>query len=149
MATNRFVLITALALAVATAFPRWLSTIRGADEIGSFILYLFLFGIGLPADLSAVVRGGPALFLLCVIICATNIGVTLALGRWLRWPLEELVLSVNATLGGPPTAAAMAVSKGWSRLVLPGILIGLWGYTIGTPLGLLVTATLDRWFAQP
>ena len=53
---------------------------------------------------------------------------------------------MNATLGGPPTAAAMAISKGWSDLVLPGLLIGLWGYTIGTATGLFIGDLVKDWF---
>ena len=48
--------------------------------------------------------------------------------------LEELVIAINANLGGPPSAAAMAISAGWPRLVL----IGIWGYVIGTPVGILI-----------
>jgi uncharacterized membrane protein len=59
-------------------------------------------------------------------------------GKLFRLNLEHLALSVNATLGGPPTAAAMAISMGWSRLVLPALLIGIWGYAIGTAAGLAV-----------
>ena len=54
------------------------------------------------------------------------------------------MLASNASVGGPPTAAAMAISKGWSRLVLPGLLAGLYGYAVGTPLGLLVTSWLSK-----
>ena len=59
--------------------------------------------------------------------------------------LEHLLLCVNATLGGPATAAAMAIAKGWPRLVLPAVLVGIWGYVIGTPLGLLVGRLLMLW----
>ncbi len=144
LVTNRFVLITTLSLVTATIFSRPLARVNGADEFGSFMLYLFLFSIGLPADLRAVAQGGPALFVLCGIMAVTNVAVPLLVGRWLRLPIEELMLGVNASLGGPPTAAAMAISKGWSKLVLPGLLVGLWGYTIGTPLGLLITTLLER-----
>ncbi len=73
-----------------------------------------------------------------------NLALTLLVGRVLRLNLEELLLAVNATLGGPPTAAAMAISTGWSRLVLPGILVGLWGDVIATPIGVLVVQLLIR-----
>jgi len=141
--TNRFVLITAASLLVATLFSKPLSRVSGADELGSFMLYLFLFTIGLPADLRTVADSGLPLFVLCAIMAVTNVLVPLLVGRLLRLPIEELMLGVNATLGGPPTAAAMAISKGWSKLVLPGLLIGLWGYSIGTPLGLLITSLLN------
>ena len=48
-----------------------------------------------------------------------------------RFSIEEAVLASNATLGGPTTAAGMAVAKGWDGLVLPAILVGVWGYAIG------------------
>jgi uncharacterized membrane protein len=38
----------------------------------------------------------------------------------------------------------MAVSAGWPRLVLPGILVGIWGYVIATPIGVLVVEWLKR-----
>ncbi len=51
---------------------------------------------------------------------------------------------MNANLGGAPSAAAMATSAGWPRLVLPAILVGIWGYVIGTPLGVMVVEMLLR-----
>ncbi|MEW6160116.1 MAG: DUF819 family protein, partial [Verrucomicrobiota bacterium] len=68
----------------------------------------------------------------------------LSIGRLLRLNLEELLLAVNGTLGGAPSAAAMAVSKGWSKLVLPGILASVWGYVIGTFVGILVAELLRK-----
>jgi uncharacterized membrane protein len=135
---NRFVLVTGAAVLAATALGRYLKRIHGAEEVGALLLFVFLFRIGLPADLVAVVLNVPMLFVLCLVIAVCNMGLTLVLGKLLRLPLEELVLAMNATLGGPSTAAAMAISKGWSRLVLPALLAGLWGYVIGTPIGIFV-----------
>jgi uncharacterized membrane protein len=84
------------------------------------------------------------LFAFCLVMAAINIAFTLAAGRIFRLNLEELLLASNATLGGPPSAAAMAIAKGWTNLVLPALLAGLWGYIIGTFIGILVTETLRR-----
>ncbi len=144
LCTNKFVLLTGITLLLVTSLARWLAGINGADELGAYLLMLFLFKIGLPADLLAVLKQAPIMFVFCAMIAAMNVAVPLLVGRWLRLNLEELVLAMNATLGGPSTAAAMAVSAGWSRLVLPGLLIGLLGYIVGTPLGLLVIELLKR-----
>ena len=101
--------------------------------------------IGLPANLVSVVGRVPLMFAFCAVIAAVNLVLTLAVGRLLRLDLEHLLLCVNATLGGPATAAAMAIAKGWPRLVLPAVLVGIWGYVIGTPLGLLVGRLLMLW----
>jgi uncharacterized membrane protein len=145
IASNRYVHITAWSTLVATVAHRMLARIHGADELGAYLLYVFLFVIGLPADLWEVATSVPMLFVFCLIIAAANIFVTFAVGWLLRLNLEDLALAVNASLGGPPTAAAMAVSLGWSKLVLPALLIGIWGYTVGTAIGLAVGEALKQW----
>lgn len=139
---NPYVLITLLMVMATTFFHRAMERIHGAEEIGAYLLYIFFFVIGLRADLWSVVLNLPVLFVFCSVIALTNLVWTLAIGKALRLNLEELLLSVNATLGGAPSAAAMAISKGWSKLVLPGLLAGIWGYVIGTFIGILVTELL-------
>jgi uncharacterized membrane protein len=141
---NLFVLITFFSVLVATAGHRWVADVNGPEELGGYLLYVFLFTIGLPADLVAVLRNVPLLFLFCLIMAVTNLIVTLTLGWLMRIDLEELLLCINATLGGPPSAVAMAIAKGWSRLVLPALLVGIWGYAIGTFLGVLTGQLLMR-----
>jgi uncharacterized membrane protein len=141
---NPYVLITFLSVLVASLFPGPMRSIHGAQELGGYLLYVFLFVIGLPADLWQVIKTVPMMFVFCLIIAITNLALTLLLGRVFKLNLEDLLLSVNATIGGPPTAAAMAIARGWPKLVLPALLIGIWGYVIGTFLGIVVTETLRR-----
>ena len=142
--TNKFVLITGVSLLLATLFHGPMSQINGPEELGTFFLYLFLFCLGLPADLKMVFLQAPLFFVFCGIIAGVNLVWTLLWGMLLGFCLEELLLAVNANLGGAPSAAAMAVSAGWPRLVLPGILVGIWGYVIATPIGVLVVELLKR-----
>jgi uncharacterized membrane protein len=145
VAGNQFVHITAWSTLVATAAHRWLARIHGAEEFGGYLLYVFLFVIGLPADLWVVFSQVPLMFVFCLIMAVMNMVFAFGLGKIFRLDLEDLVLAVNASIGGPPTAAAMAISLGWSKLVLPGLLVGIWGYTIGTAVGLAVGELLMRW----
>ena len=143
---NPYVLITLLSVAAATLLHRRMEKINGSEELGAYLLYTFFFVIGLPADLVAVVTNVPVMFAFCLVIALVNLVVTLGLGKLLGLNLEELLMCVNATLGGAPSAAAMAIAKGWSKLVLPGLLVGIWGYVIGTFLGVLLGETLRLWF---
>jgi uncharacterized membrane protein len=142
---NTYVWITILTVAASTVAHRWMEGIHGAEELGAWLLYLFFFVIGLRADLVAALKNVPVLFLFCLVMAVTNLIITLLLGRYLKLDLEELLVSVNATLGGAPSAVAMAVSKGWSRLILPALLVGVWGYVIGTFLGIMTAEVLRRW----
>jgi uncharacterized membrane protein len=142
--TNKFVLITVTTLTVATMFSGALSKINGPEEFGAYLLCIFLFTLGLPADLWMVLKQAPLFFVFCGIIAMVNLVFTLGIGKLLRLNLEELLVVVNANLGGAPSASAMAISAGWPKLVLPGLLVGIWGYVIGTPLGILVVELLNR-----
>ncbi len=144
--SNRFVHITAWSTLAATVLHGVLSRIHGAEEMGAYLLYVFLFVIGLPADLWTVFSKVPMMFLFCLIMALVNLAMTFGIGRLMRLNLEHLAISVNATLGGPPSAAAMAISLGWSKLVLPALLVGIWGYAIGTAVGLAVGELLSNWY---
>lgn len=144
LCTNKFVLLTSVTLLLATIFARPLAKVNGPEEIGGYLLALFLFTMGLPADLVGVLTQAPLFFVFCGIIAVVNLTFTLVAGKLLKLQLEELLLAVNANLGGAPSAAAMAISAGWPRLVLPGILAGIWGYVIGTPIGVMVVEFFKR-----
>lgn len=135
---NPFLLITTFCVIAATLFHKQLDNIHGAEELGTYLIYFFFFLIGVPASIMGLIMTAPMLFLLCVVIAAVNFIVTFGLGKLFRMNLEELGLSINAALGGAPSAAAMAIAKGWKNLVLPALLVGIWGYVIGTYLGVIV-----------
>ncbi|MFT6463014.1 MAG: putative membrane protein [Maricaulis maris] len=56
----------------------------------------------------------------------------------LRLSLPELITASNAAILGATTAPALAAAKGWKDLVTPGVLVGVLGYAIGTPIATLV-----------
>jgi uncharacterized membrane protein len=135
---NQYLLITVISVTVATSFHKHLDKIQGAEEIGTYLIYIFFFTIGIPADLYLIVTEAPVLFLFCLVIAIVNFLVTFGLGRFFNMKLEDLTISVQACLGGPTAAAALAIAKGWKDLVLPGLLVGIWGYVIGTWLGVAI-----------
>ena len=56
----------------------------------------------------------------------------LGLGKVLNLDLKLLLLASNANIGGPTTASGMAIAKGWGSLIVPGILVGIFGISIAT-----------------
>lgn len=144
LCTNKFVLITLISVGLATVFSRSMEKVHGAEELGAYLLMVFLFTLGLPADFVSVLRDAPIFFVFCGIIALMNLGFTLLVGKLLKLNLEEIVVAVNANLGGAPTAAAVAISAGWRPLIFPGLLVGIWGYVVGTPVGIIVIELLRR-----
>lgn len=135
---NQYLWITTISMLCATLAPGFFGNIRGCQEFGTFLIYLFFFVIGVPASVPMILMHSPLLLLFAAIIVLTNMIFSFTAGRLLKFDLEDIILASNANIGGPTTAAAMAVSKGWSKLVGPVLLIGTLGYVIGTYAGLLV-----------
>jgi uncharacterized membrane protein len=59
-------------------------------------------------------------------------GGAVGIGRWRKIEIETLCVASQATVGGPSTALALAISKRWSALVTPSVLLGVLGYPRAT-----------------
>lgn len=132
---DQYLMLTTLTIIIVTSFPNFFEKINGSTEIGTFLIYLFFVVIGAPASLIVILKNGPMLFVFVLIIAVMNLLVTLLLGRAFKFSLEEMVLASNANLGGPTTAAAMAIAKGWNKLIVPILLVGVLGYVLGNYIG--------------
>ena len=139
---SQYVWITNFSLIWSTCFEKQALDMRGAQEIGTWLIYLFFFVIGVPASIGVLIRNAPILLLFCMIIVLVNMLFCFLGGKLFRFNLEEIVLASNANIGGPTTAAGMAISQGWVKLIGPCMLVGTFGYVIGTWLGILVGSLL-------
>ena len=136
--SNQYLIITTTTMLLATFFPDFFGNIRGAQEIGTFLIYLFFVVIGVPASIPLIIQNSPLLLLFCAIVVLVNMAVSFGFGKLLNYSVEEIIIASNANIGGPTTATAMAISKGWTDLVAPAMLVGVFGYGIGTYLGIIV-----------
>lgn len=83
-----------------------------------------------------VINTAPSIFVFAFVQVAVHLVVILGLGKLFRIDKKLLLLASNANIGGPTTAGGMATAKGWTTLVVPGILVGIFGISIATFLGI-------------
>lgn len=141
---DSYLLLTTLTLIVVAVWGDFFEKLAGASEIGTFLIYIFFVVIGIPASFATIITTAPLLFVFVIIILVFNLGLSLLLGKAFKFKIEEILLASNATAGGPTTAAALAIGKGWTGLVGPILIIGTLGYVVGNYAGTLMYQLLSH-----
>ncbi|MBW4829193.1 MAG: DUF819 family protein [Clostridiaceae bacterium] len=135
---NMYLILTTLTMLLATYKAEFFSSIKGAQEIGMFLMIVFMVVIGTPASIPTIIQTAPLLLVFCAIMVAINMLIIFLGAKIFKFNLEEVIIASNANIGGPATAPAMAISQGWTSLVGPSILVAVCGYVIGNYFGIIV-----------
>ncbi|WFQ78950.1 DUF819 family protein [Xenorhabdus sp. SF857] len=138
LVSDKYLLLTTVTFIVVSIFKKTFSNLNGTQELGIYAIYMFFVVIGIPASIHSIINNAPLLFVFVFIIAMINLIITLAAGKVFKFSLEENILACNANIGGPTTAAAMAINRGWNTLVGPIMVIGTVGYVIGNYVGTFV-----------
>lgn len=115
---------------------------RGAMQLGSVGLHFFFVLIGILSRVSEIVAVGAEVFVFTLIVVAVHGVVVFVAGKLLRLDIGTISVASQAAVGGPSSALAVAISREWRHLILPGVVMGLFGYAVGTYLGLGVAFLL-------
>lgn len=154
----RFIFITGISIVPSTLFPKVMSHLRGAEILGLMLAFVFFAAIAAGADITKLLESAPVLLAFVLIILAIHALVVFGLGWFIgrtaqrlsdngdtslfALSLPELVTGSNAAILGATTAPALAMARGWTALTTPGVLAGVTGYVVGTPLGLGIVTLL-------
>jgi len=142
MSDYSILVITVLALLVASAFPQQVRKLSGHQEAGNVLMYIFLGSIAAGADIWKLVELAPVLFLFASVIIVVHLVILFTVGKFLKLDLAELAMASAVCIGGPSSAPALASAKGWQDLLIPGLLLGSLGYAVGSFIGVSVVEWL-------
>lgn len=134
--------ITAIALAIATFAPKQVEKLSGYREAGNVMMFIFLGSIAAGADIWELIEIAPVMFVYASIIIIVHMVILFGIGLVLKLDLAELAMASAVCIGGPSSAPALASAKGWRDLLIPGILCGSLGYGIGSFIGVQVATWL-------
>ncbi len=139
----RILFITLLTIIVVNIIPKTLSRLEGDFELGILMMYLFFAVVGAGTDATRFLGEAFILFIYGLFIILFHLGVVLAVAKLFKIDLAEAIVASGAALVGPTVTAAIAISKGWRDLVMPGIMCGIFGYVIATFIGVALTRALS------
>ena len=134
--------VTIFTIIIANVFPKAMNELEGEFEMGMVLMYLFFAMVGSSTDFSGFASSALTLFMYGMFIVFVHLTIVLVAARVMKVDLAEAIVASGAALVGPAVTAAIAISQGWRHLVTPAIMIGIFGYVIGTFIGVAVTTFL-------
>ena len=134
--------ITVLTLLVANVFPAYMDRLRGEFSLAMLLMYLFFAVIGCTTDATSFLGSALILFFYGLTIIGIHLLVVIAVSRFFRLDLAEVVIASAAALVGPAPAAAIASARQWPTLVTPAVMCGIFGYAIANFIGVAIGSWL-------
>ena len=135
--------VTILTIIVANIFPSVMDRLEGEFELGMIFMYVFFAMVGSSTNATAFIETGLVLFFYGMTIIIVHLAIVLTAARLMKIDLAEAIVASGAALVGPAPTAAIAITQGWRTLVTPAIMCGIFGYVIGTFIGVAVTNFLS------
>ncbi len=128
--------LTTFALVLGHVGP--FAEMEGTLQLGNLALHFFFVIIGIHSRIVEILEVGVEVFFFTAVVVGVHGLVIFGVGRLSRIDVGTLAVASQASVGGPSSALAVAVSREWKALILPGIIVGLLGYAAGNYVGLAV-----------
>ena len=124
--------------ALVVGHTKWMRRPDGAMQLGNLALHFFFVVIGIWSRGSEILAVGLDVFFYTAVVILVHGVFVYGVGRLAGLDVGTLSVASQAAVGGPPSALAVAVSRRWPGFILPGVIVGLIGYALGTYLGFAV-----------
>lgn len=121
--------------ALVLGHTRFFREPSGALQLGTLALHFFFVVIGIWSRVSEILAVGVEVFFYTLVVVGVHGLVVFGGGKLARIDVGSLAVASQAAVGGPSSALAVAVSRKWPGFILPGIIVGLFGYAVGNYLG--------------
>jgi len=129
------IMLIVTTLGIALSFVKKVRTAPGSYSSGQYFILMFSMVMGLCFDLSAI-TGGLIMLSMLLFIQFGTVLLHLIMARIAGIDYHTMMITSTAGVFGPAFIMPVARALHNDEIVLPGILCGILGYTIGNYLGI-------------
>jgi uncharacterized membrane protein len=139
-----FILLILTTLSIWASFFSTIRNLKGAFEIGEYLLLMFCVAIGMQADFSVLIAEGGTVILYTGCVLVLTIILHLILSKIFKIDADTFMITSTAALYGPVFIGQIASTIKNRTLIVSGMATGLVGYAIGNYLGISVAYILKN-----
>ncbi|CAN6193243.1 unnamed protein product [Urochloa humidicola] len=137
-------------VALANFFPSQIRKLAPSDDTLAVIVMQVLFAVvGANGNIGNAINTAPSIFAFAFVQVAVHLLVTLGVGKLLRFDRKLLLVASAANVGGLTSACGVAAVKGWTSLVAPVILAGIFVTAVVASIGIVSGAIFLHFFILP
>lgn len=141
--TGLLALIFYVAIAVIVANVTPVKKYKINDKIGTWLFCMFMVAIGACAPVRVLAEAPKTVVLGCAFVIGGSMILFLIFGKLFKLPLEYMIISSMACIGGAVSTPPLAQTYKWSDLVMPGLFCGIIAQVLGSYCGLFVANILQ------
>lgn len=138
-----FFILAITTLGIAASFNKKIHTLHYGYDVGMYFIYIFSLVVASMANIRALDFSG-ALYTIGFLAFVEVVSLTLQLlsARLFKVDADTAVIASVTYINSPPFVPMIAASMKNSRVLMPGLSIGIVGYAAGNYLGVLLAQLL-------
>ncbi|MBR1872877.1 MAG: DUF819 family protein [Bacteroidales bacterium] len=138
-----FFILAITTLGIAASFNKKIHSLKYGYEMGMYFIYIFSIVVASMADVRKLDFSG-ALYTIGFLAFVEVVSLTLQLlsARFFKVDADTAVIASVTYINSPPFVPMIAASMKNSRVLMPGLSIGIIGYAAGNYLGVLLATLL-------
>lgn len=137
-----YIMLTVSLLGVALSFIRPVRETEGSYPLGQYLVLVFSLGLGMSIDLGKLIGGILPTLLFFAGVQTVSLLLHFFLCKLFRIDGATALVTGIAGIYGPPFIAPVANSVKDRALILPGVILGTLGLTVGNLLGIGIGSLL-------
>ncbi|MEX1377585.1 MAG: DUF819 family protein [Eubacteriales bacterium] len=144
---NMLVLILSVTtISIALSFWKKLRSTKGTAAMGQYAVYIFSLAIGATVDIDLFFKSSPIFLGFTASVMFGAIILHLILCKIFKIDADTAIITSTAGVYGPAFIAPVAEAMENRHVILSGLITGIFGYAVGTYLGVGIAYLIKSFF---
>ena len=139
-------ILSVTTISIALSFWKKLRETKGTAAMGQYAVYIFSIAIGSTVDIELFFKSSPVFLAFTASVMFGAIILHLILCKIFKIDADTAIITSTAGVYGPAFIAPVAEAMKNRHVILSGLITGIFGYAVGTYLGVGIAYLIKSFF---